>query len=186
MSEYPFDVDDKELLHAIGRVNVNFQILEDLLSSWIAFLLSDRLRSQAPHGYMVACELSYRAKLAVLSSLYQECMGVSLKQKDFVSLLDSMGEFDKRRNKFLHLFWNRTYDGSIERRKPKSHILEGFIHSPSQADPKQLNDFADQMEAKGLILYRELKDNIDAIRDERDAIKGSNVPSTDPPPKNPM
>jgi hypothetical protein len=130
---------------AIGQIAMNFSELEDEVSAAIGFLL----RTTIEKGLLVTSEMSFRAKVNVLSALirmeYKSGAIVHpISEKDFNDLLYMCHKSEELRNKLLHSSW--IFDHSkkeVRRQKLSIKKSRGFIHEEEPLTPGQVLDIAD-------------------------------------------
>ncbi len=161
---YPFHVRDETLLLSIGRVSVHFNALEHVLSIFISSLIA--MKKGVKAGFMTASELSYRKKLVVLASLYKHRIKEPEKINSFDLLIEELQALEKRRDLYLHSFWDMESDGRIMRVKPKATIGKGFNSNPTAANPKELDEFSERIISNGKMVmevWGEFTDSLEAI-----------------------
>ena len=163
MGEYPFDVDDNELFHALGRVTLDFGILEDTLAVFIAVLINN---NEGHHAYIAACELNYKSKLGVLMAEYNLRISQPEKIEQLRLVLEKLQDIETTRNTYIHSFWEKHED-RIVRQKPKSRIQDGYGVHPSTTKPKELNDFANRIERYGVEIHKIYWDYLHIIKLEQ-------------------
>jgi hypothetical protein len=92
--------ENPEFLSAVGRVSVEFSLLEDLLSDFIILLL-DNKNSYALQ--MIVCELSFKQRISALMSLYRYRSQNETDVENLRELLVTcMNELDIERNDYIH------------------------------------------------------------------------------------
>src|SRR5260370_42402816 len=95
-----------EHLRQIGRITVNFATLDFHL----AFAIGALLTQDQDVAQMVAHELSFKQKLALLSSLVQHKLPASAKATsecatDFETYLSRCAQLEEHRNQIAHSVW---------------------------------------------------------------------------------
>jgi len=137
--------DAEPLNDAIGRIAMNFASLEDEISSAITYLL----KTPTEKGLLITSEMSFRAKVNILSSLMQmEDQSAGLLDpfsgEDFDDLLYMCRKSEELRNKLLHSSW--VYDHSkreVRRRKLSAKNKKGFVREEEPFTTGQVLDIAD-------------------------------------------
>jgi len=145
-SSFEETVGEAEPFHdAIGRISLNFSELDAECASAITFLL----KTSVDRGHLVTSEMSFKAKLGVLSSLvrleYQvENQGFPIPLKTFEDLLYMCQKSEELRNKLMHSSWVHDHaNQQVRRRKLSAKMKRGFQNDEEALTPGQILDIAD-------------------------------------------
>ncbi len=90
-----------EYLRAIGRITVNFSILELRL----AFCVGELVGSTQRIGQLVTARLAFPQLIALLNSLYQERVKEDARREKFLRLLRKAETAAEKRNAVVHAAW---------------------------------------------------------------------------------
>lgn len=138
-------VTPEPLHHAVGAIAINFAVLEDEVSSAIAYLL----RTDSEKGLLITGEMSYRAKVNVMASLVRMTYKFGLldtgySEDDFQDLLYMCFKSEELRNRSLHSSW--VFDRvtkEVRRRKLSAKAKKGFLREEEPLTAGQVMDIAD-------------------------------------------
>jgi hypothetical protein len=130
-----------EHAQAIGRVTVNFALLEHIVSSFIWGFLGDQLK-----GEIVTAELSFRSQVALLSSLHKHCVNDPQKNAELEELLKRALSLEEKRNIIVHSYWGTgSKDDTITRLKTTAKISKGLQHQLEEVSVGDLDRIADEI-----------------------------------------
>lgn len=134
-------------LEAIGRITVNFALLESTVGFFAWMLLGTDQRL----GQAVTAEASFRNQVALVSSLFR----IRSADKSLVEGLDvvlkSALAAEERRNAITHSVWAAGAGGrTITRIKTTAKVAKGLKHQSEQMTADDLSTIAEQIaEAAG-------------------------------------
>ncbi len=127
-------------LKAIGRVTVNFSVLEMTISSFICTLIG----KEPKLGQIITAELSFNNLLQLLSSLYQFRINDPIQIRDLKELLKRASDVEQKRNVIIHSIWGQcdTPEEMI-RMKTTAKRGKGFYCQYEKVNFKDLEAIAD-------------------------------------------
>lgn len=138
-------------LKALGRISVNFQILE----ASITFFIWNLIGSDQNIGKIITSQVSFSKNCNLLSSLFRYRVQDTIKIKELNNILKRVGEAEQRRNTIIHSIW------TINDEDPKAKPLRIKITSNRKAG---LNMQTEDIEAEELNkianLFSELVDDL--------------------------
>ncbi len=91
-----------EHLKSIGRITVNFALLEEILSLCIRALI----KSEQQVGHILTAELSLKQKVALFSSLYKYRVHNTEEPPELKKLLSRVAQAEEKRNTTIHALWS--------------------------------------------------------------------------------
>jgi hypothetical protein len=146
----------KEHLTAIGLITINFSMLESTIASGI-WLLSGLDQKR---GQIITAELSFRALVALFSSLYREQTNDSTKLEELDTLLRKAMSAEEKRNILSHSLWAiGTSDQTISRIKTTAKMSKDLKHTFEQVTVDNLIQIADEIaDAAGEIQFFYVRD----------------------------
>lgn len=122
------------VLEAIGEVVNCFEQLDDQISNAISFLL----RRGDAIGRIVTAELSFRAKVNLLSVLFGNERPDSQSLRELRELCVAFLHVEERRNQFIHSTWQHDLEGpSMVRVKHTARGKHGLRTSTEALAPDQ-------------------------------------------------
>jgi len=121
----------------IGKYIVHFQELEDTLSACISALVGRDRKL----GNMIACELSFRAKVNLLASLIVYRLDVDKLPEDIRKVLAEVEQAEQRRNALAHSLWDvNLKDPEFTMRiKSRCHRHKGHHTEEELLEPDDLD-----------------------------------------------
>jgi hypothetical protein len=130
-----------ELCTAIGRVTVNFALLEHTISSFIwGFFSHQRV------GEIVTAELSFKAKVALLMSLHKHAIKDTDKNAQLEALLKSALGLEGKRNTLTHSYWGTGgEDETATRLKTTAKMSKGLQHQLEEMRVGDVEEIAAQI-----------------------------------------
>jgi hypothetical protein len=130
-----------ELCTAIGRVTVNFALLEHTISSFIWGFLSDQLV-----GEIVTAELSFKAKVTLLMSLQKNANEGADRNAQLEALLNRALGLEGRRNSITHSYWaTGGEDDTATRLKTTAKMSKGLKHQQEDLSARDVEEIAMQI-----------------------------------------
>jgi hypothetical protein len=97
-------------VETLGKITVEFQVLETQLKAAIGMLL-DPVNHRL--GLIVTAQLSFKATLDLLGALYEERFGAEeAEQDELANFLDRCNKIEDRRNQIVHSQWMPDYDSA--------------------------------------------------------------------------
>jgi hypothetical protein len=91
----------EKYLQAIGKITVNFSILELKL----AFCIWELIGSSQRIGQLVTAKLTFPQLIALLKSIYRERVKERSRQEKLLKLLDKAETAGRKRNAVVHAAW---------------------------------------------------------------------------------
>ena len=132
--------DPDEFYAVIGRISINFSVLEETLSNCIMKILS-RLDEV---GQMLTVELSFRNKIALFSSLYLKLKNnfefnafKGFELEHFKAIIKALNRAEDLRNKVIHSKFVLNSDNK------KNNIIRTKITAKQKTGLKILNEETD-------------------------------------------
>src|SRR2546426_3543465 len=133
-----------DCLRAIGRITVNFVLLEQS----IAFLVWQLIGAQQRVGQAITSELSFRQLVALASSLHRQFDVVGDASDQLEEILNRAVKAEENRNRIIHSFWGPGHTSdSITRIKTTAKKAAGLKHQFEQMRAADLDGVADSMAA---------------------------------------
>lgn len=129
-------------LTAIGRVTANFSYLEDEVSFFLCALISQEQRL----GQIITAELSFRARVALLSSIFRHKVSDNSKVEELEQLLVRALHAEQKRNIIIHSTW-ASGDTPKQRTRIKvtAKLGKGIRHQFEQIAAEDINSVADEL-----------------------------------------
>jgi len=129
-----------EHLRAIGNITVMFIVLEDTISFHIWALIGNDQQL----GRTITAELSFKQKVALLSSLFRHRASSSEELKELKQLLSQVMQAEEKRNAVIHSGWiGGNAQGIITRVKDTAKISLGLKFHSQEMRVKDLDKIAD-------------------------------------------
>ncbi len=95
----------EELFAPLGKVVVNFGVLETILSFSIWILLVGNSAVEQRTGQIVTAELNFKNKISLFSSLYQHKFPERKPFDELTEIRKKLTEANRKRNRLLHSTW---------------------------------------------------------------------------------
>lgn len=143
MSEYRYFLPDETLL-AIGRITVNFAIVELVIAAYVEALLTPR---DSDAGRAVTAGMSFKRLLDLLDSLHR----LRVKDPDEHERLDSLIKrcliLEERRNVITHSHWSPPGEelGKVTRWKTTARRKTGLRDDFQKMTDAELHGLADEL-----------------------------------------
>lgn len=132
---------DSVLLESIGRMTVDFAMLEHSLSFFIWQLMGYKQFV----GQAVTAQLSFRQLIDIFASLFRLCIGNNTKLKEIVR---SLNHAAKRRNQIVHSFWGAGGKQGLSMRfKITAKAKNGLQHQSEKVTVEDIQKFAEEIES---------------------------------------
>ena len=120
-----------------------FQELEEFLSAHIGGLISNDLHL----GNIITAGMSFRNKVALLSSLYLYRAKFAKPPDILEMLLSRLNAAEQRRNTILHSYWAKSLAcGALTRYKYTAKAKHGFAQQTEEFVPDQIEAIAAEIE----------------------------------------
>jgi hypothetical protein len=133
------DLVDVKILLNLGRISTNFNSLSHTIDNFIATLIN---KKDEQTGIIVACELRFTAKIAVLMALYKFRVNDPLRVKKFYKLMNLISKLETERNIYMHSAVYKTTDGKTVTMKLSTKLKKGFIPAVSETNSDELEKFS--------------------------------------------
>ena len=159
--DYPFHVQDDELLKCVGRISVNFSALEHIVTMFIVILTAE---TDSHPIYIVAVQLPFRTKLAVLVSLCTLKIKDPKRLESVIDIITKLSDLETSRNTYIHSFWDLDESKRVLRIKSYSHPQKGFKRGETVVDLKELNAFAERTKSFGLQLMNKWGEYLELLK----------------------
>lgn len=132
---------DAEVLKALGRVVVEFNLLEFSLSTGLRLMVPGKLSET------VAAELPTRALANVVFSLLKDANEASDILEELDSLRRRYAQAEEARNRYLHSLWGHKEPGLAAATKSSAKAKRGLVIQRASVDAKELIKAADGFRA---------------------------------------
>jgi hypothetical protein len=139
-------------LKALGEMNVEFAGLENIISRFIMWLANPL---ELEIGEIIVCELSIKAKLALLLSLYRHRIPDKNRIKELEKVLENIRKVNKRRNDNTHSSWNVMGEEAL-RHKQTAKYENGFKSEMKLIHIKEINDIIGTIKLRNQELMKQL------------------------------
>lgn len=113
----------EKLFNPLGKVVANFNILEVLLDFTIWLLLFGNSSKEQKTGQIVTAELSFKEKIALLSSLYQHRFPDKKPFETLNNMRKKLGKANSKRNCLLHSAYLPSGRRVATRAKEKAGLI---------------------------------------------------------------
>jgi len=134
-----------EYLRAIGRITVNFAVLERGISSCVESLIS----SDPKLGHIITAGLSFRSLLDLLSSLYKYRNDNPNAITKLDKLIAQIARTGQKRDIITHSFWVIDFPGDEREEKIRGKITakrnKGLMFQVEKVSVEELNKIADEI-----------------------------------------
>ena len=151
-------------LNAIGRVTVNFAMLE----SSVAFLIWQLTGTEQPTAQAITAELSFRQLIALASSLYRRYDVVGDDAARFETILNRAVQAEERRNRITHSVWGAGKQReTVTRIKTTAKKSVGLKHQFEQMSVSDLEAEANFIASVADEVQRFMFDQLTPIRARR-------------------
>jgi len=129
----------KELLAPLGKILANFAVLESVLDFQIGVLTVGGQDGKQRVGQIITAELSFQAKVGLLSSLYQHELPNKTPFEDLKKIRKKLRIANEKRNSLVHSTWSAEGNRIAITAKEKHGIKFEF----EKMSAKQIEDMAD-------------------------------------------
>ena len=141
MTTSPVDIVDQQILLNLGRVSANFNALEFEMGLFISDLVNIKDRQV---GFMIACELRYTAKIAIVMALYEYKVADLERVEKLREHLKLISALEDERNKYMHSSVHIFANGKTKSMKPSTKLKKGFDFTPTEIKPEELELFSEK------------------------------------------
>ncbi len=129
-----------EHLRSIGRITVNFALLEEILSLCIRALM----KSEQQVGHIITAGLSFKQKVALFSSLYRYKVHSTEEPAELKNLLSRVAQAEEKRNATIHAIWGPgTTKETVTRVKTTAKRSSGLKLHFQEMSVQDLDEIAD-------------------------------------------
>ena len=134
----------------LGECIAHFQWVEEALNICISALIG----SSRKVGRIVTSEMSYRAKIAVYSSLCHHVLGLNELPEDLRELISRLHWAEQERNALAHSLWGVSEkDPNVVRREKTTSRKGRFVATEEFLTPDELQDLGDLFEGVATDLF---------------------------------
>ena len=134
----------EDYLKAIGRIVVNFQNVETLLSLCTWSLIG----AEQQVGMIITAQLSFSRLCDLFASLVRHRFGSSELTDDSDALMKRAAQLEEKRNAILHSLWvvDENQSDKVSRFKITANRLKGLKQQLPAVDVEELNNIADALD----------------------------------------
>jgi len=131
-----------EQLQALGQISADFQILEDVISSFIL----DLMGAEPDVSEIITSELSFRKLIDLLGALFKHQVRNERKIVEMQRLLARANAVEQKRNAIIHSAWTwGKTDGTITRIKTTAKQKHGLRVQAVEMNEAMLKRIADEI-----------------------------------------
>ena len=131
-----------EYYRAIGRITVNFSVLEGAVAQCVGQLLSN----DQGFAQVVTSELSFKLTMTILHGLVKRQLPDKEKRKPIDDVLNRARAAEDKRNMIIHSEWSpKGAEGRITRIKFTAKVKRGLRHKFDEMSAEDLESIADEI-----------------------------------------